>query len=373
MKITLLLLFYFAVPIIWQWAATRAAWIDKVGVVTLCYITGILFGNLPGIVIPEVFGETFMSVVVGLSIPLLLFSSDYRVWRKLGPALSVAFLGCVISVCIAAVIGTWLFRDMIPDVWQFASMLIGVFTGMTVNMFAVGMSLGVTSDAFMVLNGAEMLFGGLYLLFLLTVAKRMFSKVLPAKIDHKHEVTVVLDEKVYWKTSPLALILSAIILAIAYGLSLLINRDGDNYHTTTIFMLTITTLGILGSLISRIRNIKGSFGIGNYLMYVFCVAVGSHADVSKVLGAAPVILVFVFTMLTMAVLLHCLFCRLFRIDVDAFLLSSTAGIQGPPFIAPVTKALGNQGLIPVGIALALLGLTLGNYIGVGVSYLLRLI
>ncbi len=373
MWIALLLLFYFIVPVVWQWAAKHVSWIDKVGVVTLCYITGIIFGNLPGVVIPKVFGETFMSVVVGLSIPLLLFNSDYRVWRKLGPVLSIAFLGCVISVCIAAVLGTWFFKDVIADVWQFASMLIGVFTGMTVNMFAVGMSLGVSNEAFVVLNGAEMLFGGLYLLLLLTVAKRLFSKVLPAKNQHNHDVSVTLDEKIYWKSSTVALILSVIILGIAYGLSLLINSDGDEYHTTTIFMLTITTLGILCSAIPGIRNIKGSFGIGNYLMFVFCVAVGSHADVSKVFGAAPAILGFVFVMLTIAVGLHCLFCRLLRIDVDAFLLSSTAGIQGPPFIAPVTKAIGNQGLIPVGIALALLGLTLGNYIGVGMSFLLRLI
>ena len=372
--LTLLLLFYFTVPIVFLWAAKHIAWIEKVGVVTLCYITGIIMGNIPGVTIPEAFGTEFMGVVVALSIPLLLFSSDFAVWRKLGPVLLLSFFGCVLSACIAAAIGTWFFQNALADVWKFAAMLIGVYTGTTANMAAVGMSLGVSNESFVIVNGAEMLFGGAYLLLLLTIAKPLFAKVLTTKGDHTHHVDFTLDEKFYWKTSPIALVLSAVILGLAYGFWKLITQDeSDEVKKTATMMLTITTLGIVGSAFPRLRNIKGSFGMGNYLMFVFCVSVGSLADVSKVFGAAPAILGFVVVVLTLSIGLHCLFCKLFGIDTDAFLISSTAGIQGAPFIAPVTKAIGNQGLIPVGIALALLGLAMGNYIGVGISYLLRLI
>ncbi|NJO86910.1 MAG: hypothetical protein HC821_02350 [Lewinella sp.] len=70
------------------------------------------------------------------------------------------------------------------------------------------------------------------------------------------------------------------------------------------------------------------------------------------------------------VLLHLLFCWKWKIDRDTAILSSVAGIYGPVFVVQVAASLRNPALMPAGVAVSLFGFGLGNYLGLGVSYLL---
>jgi uncharacterized membrane protein len=72
------------------------------------------------------------------------------------------------------------------------------------------------------------------------------------------------------------------------------------------------------------------------------------------------------------VLLHLMLSRIIRSDADSFMISSIALIMGPPFVAQTAAALKNKELLPVGIALSLLGFALANYAGVLVAWLLDL-
>ncbi len=371
MMIALLFLFYFAIPLLLQRAALRFSWIEQIGVVTLCYVAGIVLGNLPGVHIPEELATPLMQVTVLLSIPLLLFSSDFDVWRKMGKVLAVSFLCCIVSVATAVVFGTILFNHKIEDTWILGSMLMGVYTGGTPNLTAIGMSLGVSSDALVILNGAEMLCGAIWLLFLLSMAKPLLRKFLRANPVKVHEVHFALDEKIYPKSSTLALLLAILITAVAVGLSYLIFSREDLISIS--ILLLVTTLGIAGSTIPRVHTLKGSFGLGNYFLLIFCVALGSLADAVKIFGAAPIMIGFVACVFITTILLHLILSRILKIDVDTFIIASTAGLYGPPFIAPVAKAIRNPYLIPVGIALGLLGLAIGNYCGIAISNVLRIL
>ncbi len=366
MLLIILFVFSVAVPMVLQFLAKHYPWVDKVGVVTLCYIAGIIFGNLPGVQVPEKEGTTISGVVISLCIPLLLFSSDFKVWRKLGKRLLLSFACCVVAVTLAVIAGTYLFKDSVDEAWKIGSMLMGVYTGGTPNLTMIGTTLHVSDEAFPVVNGAEMLFGGIWLLFLLSAAKPFFSKFLHAHTGEENDIEFSLDERLYWKTSSLALVMGILILAVAFGLSQLVpSRLSD-----LVILLTITTAGLLFSLIPAIRKMRGSYGMGNFLLLIFCVIVGSMADVHRVLGAAPMILGFVATVMGLAIVIHALLCRLLHIDTDTFLIGSTAGIYGPPFIAPVARAIRNPQLVSVGIALGLLGLAIGNYLGYAISTLL---
>jgi len=70
--------------------------------------------------------------------------------------------------------------------------------------------------------------------------------------------------------------------------------------------------------------------------------------------------------------LHYLLAILFRIDSDSFILSSTAATMGPPFVVQMASSIKNQELLPVAISLSILGLGLGNYIGIFVAWVLGL-
>ena len=72
-----------------------------------------------------------------------------------------------------------------------------------------------------------------------------------------------------------------------------------------------------------------------------------------------------------AVLLHLLLCRVFRIDADTALITSTAGIYGPAFIVPVADAMDNREVVLPGLICGILGYAIGNYLGIGIAIALR--
>jgi len=69
--------------------------------------------------------------------------------------------------------------------------------------------------------------------------------------------------------------------------------------------------------------------------------------------------------------LHLLLARLFRIDRDTVMITSTAALYGPVFVAQVATVIGNKKLVLAGIALGLLGYAIGNYLGLSLAYVLK--
>ena len=69
-------------------------------------------------------------------------------------------------------------------------------------------------------------------------------------------------------------------------------------------------------------------------------------------------------------LLQILFSRIFKLDGDLMLASSIALINSPPFVPMVAAVLKNRDVILPGIAIGLLGYAVGNYLGVGMFWLL---
>ncbi|MDX1478436.1 MAG: DUF819 family protein [Saprospiraceae bacterium] len=364
-----LLILYFAAPLVLQALARRVSLIDKIGVVTVCYAVGLIVGNIPGVHVPEQLTTRLIEVVVPLSIPLLLFSSDFKVFRSVGGTLLKAFACAIVAVAIAVTLGTLLFRGSLAETWKLGSMMMGVYTGGTPNMSAIGLAVGVPHETFVILNAADLLYGGVWLLFLLSAGKAVVGKILRPTDLTAYGSQFELDEAIRWPGSALGLMLSVVILGTAVGLSMLITGHLDEM----VVLLTITTLGIAAAAFPRVRQWRGSFGLGNYLLLVFCVAVGSIANVQKIIGSGPDILAFVGLIMGVTILLHLLFSYWLRIDTDAMIIASAAGIFGPAFIAPVARALRNPLIIPLGLALALLGFAIGNYCGIAMSHLLRLL
>jgi uncharacterized membrane protein len=73
-----------------------------------------------------------------------------------------------------------------------------------------------------------------------------------------------------------------------------------------------------------------------------------------------------------SLLIQVLLARLFHIDGDTTLVASVALINSPPFVPLVAALLNNKNLIVSGIAIGLIGYMVGNYIGMGIYFLLTL-
>jgi uncharacterized membrane protein len=87
--------------------------------------------------------------------------------------------------------------------------------------------------------------------------------------------------------------------------------------------------------------------------------------------ASPQLFLYTAVVMTGAVILHFALAAVFRIDTDTVIITSTAGIYGPAFIAPIAGVLKNREVLVSGLTTAMVGYALGNYLGLAVAYLLR--
>ncbi|MDY7231809.1 DUF819 family protein [Hyalangium rubrum] len=356
------------------WAGERFRLAKFLGPVTLCYVAGVLAGNVPGLRLSQDTSMRVSEAAVPLAIPLLLFSTDVRQWPRLARSLLISFVGaCVAAVAAAAVVG-WYFRDRTDEWWKIAGMLVGVYVGGTANMAAIGRALEVRSETFVLLNTADLAAGGVYLIFMLTFAQRLLLRLLPPftaaphheAFEHPGEGLGAWTRH-HLRDMGLGFGLSLLIAVVGLGGTLLLVEKLEAGPA----LLIITTLGIVASLFPRVRTLRGAYELGEYLLLIFCVAMGSLADLRMLSGGSMTLFLYVWLVMGLAIVIHTALSVLLRIDVDSTLICSTATIYGPAQIGPMAAALKNRVLVGPGLTLALAGFALGNYLGLLTAWGLR--
>jgi len=344
--------------------------------ILLCYIVGIIFGNIPFITLDKKMLFLITEVSISLVIPLLLFSSNFIKWLKQAKKTLLSFFLGVTGVIISAILAYFIFKDRVEESWQASAMMIGVYTGGTANMSAIGIALGVREELFILLNSADIFFSGIYFIFLITVAQKFLLLFLPA---YKSVEGVIQDnnvnDQVFMQFSLvkkiklviLSFLLAVFIVGIAIIISWIIKKD----IFAPIVIIVITTLGIAFSFNGKVQNLKGAYESAEYLLLVFAIAMGGQADFSELIKASSDIFYFCGLVVICSVVLHYLFSAIFRIDTDTVIITSTAAIFGPPFIAPVAKGINNREVIVSGITMGLVGYAIGNYLGLAIAWLLK--
>lgn len=349
--------------------------IQWIGAVVICYATGMLLGNLPFIHIQENLLNTISEVSVSLAIPALLFSANLAgAWRYTKPAL-LSFSLCALAVSISAIGATFLLNEPLVDDWKISGMLIGVYTGGTPNMSAIGKALAVKDEIFILINTVDILLSGVYFIFLITIGQRTLQFFLPKTVKEKKlqgspeedDTFLKLPLQTQFKNVGSSLLLSLAILAIAAIISFAVTGG----LAAPLVILVLTTLGLGASFIPRIRNMEGTYQTAHYLLLVFALSIGFLADFSQLIAASSAVFLYCTLVMVSSVLLHYLMAALLRIDTDTVLITSTAAIFGPAFIGPVANSIRNRQIIVAGITTGMLGYAIGNYLGLAIAYLLQ--
>ncbi len=339
--------------------------------VVICYTTGLILGNYFDL---ESTATQLSEISVPLAIPLLLLSINLKEWFKLAPKTVLSFCLIIFSVVIITVLSSFIFKSLTPFYWQVAGMLVGVYTGGTPNMSAIGLALGVDQEIFILLNAADLILGAFYLLFILTIGVKLIGKLLPSfSNSHKLEEQINLSlwnqltkgEK--YKNVTILLIVSITILASSVGLSHFIFQSLN----VPFLILMITTSGLALSSIVSLRTMPGSYEVGQYLLLIFCIAIGSLANIEKLSTGSLIYLSYCAIVMFFAILLHLGLAKIFKIDRDTAIITSVAGIFGPAFIGPVASVLKNRVIVVSGLTSGLMGYAIGNYIGLAVAYLVK--
>ena len=367
------------------WLCRKYAFLKKIGPVMLLYGLGIIIGNIG--LMPEqmpAVQELLSNAMVPLAIPLMLFGCTFNM--KGARSQILALVTGMISVATAVVIGYFIFGRDLPEGAKIGGMLTGVYTGGTINLAALKTMLGVDDGTYILINSYDILVSFLYLSFLLAIGIRLFRKFLPnslgeftakdeAAIRNEMEKEDRKPVKGFFTRIGLAytsklLGLTLVIVGISAGVALLLPSG----MFMTIFILMLTTLGIACSFIKKIHNMKYSYDIGMYFIYIFCIVVASMADLSKLdfaggLGLLGYLLVAVFGSL----LLQVIFAKIFRIDSDMMVISSVTFINSPPFVPMMAAAMKNKDVLIPGLTIGVIGYAVGNYLGFLISQLLTLL
>ena len=376
---------YFIIPAFLLFYSTKFSIINKIGIVVFCYGIGLVMGNIQ--IIPESISgiqSDVMGVTILLGIPLVLFSENVVKWVKMAKTTFISLLLGVVSVVVLGFVGYFIFRNSIPEIWKISGMMIGVYTGGTPNLAAIARALAVDEELYILTHTAELVIGALVLLFLITGAKPLFGKFLrpyskdrEIKLQNELEVSDFESYEGFFERKNFVGILKAfgvalIIFGIGYGSTFLFKGDAKD----TAAVLSVTTLGIAASLVPAINRIKSSFQLGMYFIYVFCIIVASKADLIALFNVENIqlmvnLLLYIALVIVGSLILHGFLSWIFKINVDDYIITSTALSNSPPFVPVVAAAIRNKEVVVPGMIIGVIGYAIGNYLGVAIAYLLK--
>ena len=325
-----------------------------------------------------------MNISVPLAIPLMLFSSDFRLWTKSLPKTMMALISGVTAVFLAVVVSFFIFKTTgIPTINKVSGMMAGFYLGGTMNFFALGSALHINESVILLTLTSEMLIMFPFLLFLVAGGYKLFRWLLPVKDDttvddqstDSQNTTLaevenyngMFNKKIFLKTM-LGFLLSVCFLAVGAGLSLLLTGTLNEL----VIILVITTLAIFSSFHKKIRELPKTFELGMFFILIFSVIVASEFDILKIGSSALNIFFFVLSITLLSIILHVIISRIFKIPGDLSIVSLIGLICSPPFVPPIVSAMGNRKVLISGITVGLAGYALGNYFGILVSLLLGL-
>ncbi len=337
----------------------------KIGAIVICYAVGIFLGNSGIPLGSKAAIEEIVNVVIPIAIPLFIFRTDFIGWLKQSRSTVISYTVCITMVSAICMFSGVFFSRWIPEAWQVAGMLAGVYTGGTPNLTAIAQSLSTPSEIIILTNSIDMVTGSVFLFILLALGREFlknFLHVLP--IEEESNESVEENQSSILKGGSLGLLLSIVILGIAFGLSHLI--FGTVSVGFIIFMISLLSIGL--SFKDKIRNLSGPYEFGQYLLMIFCFGIGLMSNMNNFLKHSSALLVMITTVITLSIILHFILAKLFKIDRDTAVITCVASIFGPPFVPLIADRFKNQQMIIPGITTGLVGFAIGNFLGLLIAY-----
>lgn len=260
---TLLIIFFPLLALRWSRNPKFPEWLSPV---VQCYAAGIVLATFTSFPVQKEWAEYAASASILPALPLLLFSTRLEdSWRLTGRGM-LSFLLCCISGMLATALVAMFFASSIPNTDKIAGMLTGLYTGGTVNLQALSIALDSTQEMFILLQAADIVVGGIYLLLLMSVLPPFLLKFYPAFQADRAQMEAP-KERQYSYDGWFRPILAAISTAlIAVALVWLLTGGISN---NTLIILLVTSISIGATFIPEVRSWAKSYALGEYLLLVF--------------------------------------------------------------------------------------------------------
>ena len=120
-----------------------------------------------------------------------------------------------------------------------------------------------------------------------------------------------------------------------------------------------------------VNRLNGGEEIGNFLLHLFFAVLGAGTVLSTLIGQGPIF--FLFLVILVAIHASVVFGigRWRKIEIETLCVASQAPVGGPSTALALAISKRWSALVTPSVLLGVLGYATGNYIGVGMAYLIR--
>lgn len=320
--------------------------------------------------------DAIQATLVPLAIPLLLFRANIKKALTESKRVFLAFMLAVVFTLTGAIIAA-LAVDLGPMENQLVGVLSASYIGGSANFVATAEAVGfndsslytsaLTADAI----GAMFFLTILMLLPGLTFVTRRFVASAELKAPQQTDSAQATPPELTVSESPergimLSLATSAVICAIATGLSAIVPVEG-------IFIITITILSLLVANAAPqrfLQTLTMDMELGTLFMYIFFATIGVGADISAMAAAALPIVLFLIMLVSIHIVMLVWIGALFKLSLAELMVASCACILGPSAAAAIAAGKGWQHLVTAGMLAGTLGYAVANFCGLALYKLL---
>lgn len=367
------------------WLCRRYPLLDKLGPIMVLYAVGMLVGNLK--FIPAEIGvvqDIMPNVLIPLAIPMMLYgcrfsSGEVRLQSKI-------VLSGFLSVMVAVVVGYLLFGRSVEQGAEVGGIITGMYTGGTLNAAALQAIVKLSGESYVLINSYDIIISFIYFVFLFSIGIRAFRalyRLTGGKASNAECVAFEVEGEPTVKNPYLRilsrryrpqvvriLLLTLLVVSISAGVALLMPEG----WFMVVFILLLTTLGVVCSFSRKVRSFEVSYNMGMYLIFIFSMVIASMADFSHLdLARGLNQLAFMTVAVFISLALHAVVCRLLKVDADSMIISSVAFINSPPFVPMAAAAMRNKNAIVTGLGAGIVGYAAGNHLGVLMISLLNML
>ena len=360
------------IVIISLWLETNHKVFKKLGSGALVILIGMIFSNtgfLPGD--SEAY-DFLMSSGVSAGIVLILLGVDIASIREAGPDMLKAFgIGAIGTALGSFTMGMLLSSSIGDETWKLAGQFTGTYVGGGMNFAALGAALGTSSDLYAAAVAADVSLTAIWLIVCLAVPAMLGYKSGENATAGNNE-TFTLEQALYRSEHHVKIIHIAALVSITFGSLWLASLLAD-WLSFFPEILWLTTIVLLTAQLPAVKRLSGSAMLGNFMLLLFLASNGANSVLARILEVGPS--VFYYALGTIAV--HGAFIfglgTLFKIDAGTLSIASQANIGGSSSALALASARGYGDRILSGVAVGLLGYAVGNYLGLGVANLIKVL
>lgn len=363
------------------WLDQRYRWASTLGASLLAIVFGALLSNLGLVPVSSPVYDAVTGPVTSLAIAWLLLAVHVSDLRRAGSRMLAAFGLALVGTALGALIGGLLLGGAVGDAgWRLSGTLMGTYSGGSLNFVGVGRALELPDWLFAGAAAADNLTTAVWLAACLAapaVLGRWFPTPPPNDDGGQGPASTggeSHDEHEHPFFSDASVSVLRLSLLLALGLALLVGaRLTARLIPAVPEVLWLTTYALAVGHLGPVTRMEGAMQLGNYALHLFFVVIGIFSRVSEILEVGLAVLAF--TLLVVGVHGLVIFGagRLTRLDIGTLTVASQAAIGGPSTALAVAVAREWRVLVLPGIAVGLLGYAAGNYLGVAVGHLLRLV